>query len=315
MYNNIFMKPDNSQLIEINFSDTSIGGSEKNKKMIEIDFSDTIPIKQSGGNNTNPDTSEYFNRIADAIVNKINNQSGGKPKIDDLTSETINFIMGNESIDKMANINNNILNGGGKSKSKSTFDFESLKTYLKTSESPTSIGGSGQSESDAPIFIDDTFYTSSSDEGKQIEKLLDSSSLTDDTAKKQLFGPKSKKAQKKAKSDKSSDSSENDLYDDDDDEEDEEDEDEDLLNDDDIKKILEVESNDFKNKVEKVKIPGTKKSTKLPDNFVPLSETSSSSLSSTGGKNGRNDVSESISSPRLISYRKINTKRDARMDL
>jgi hypothetical protein len=275
-------------VININFTESLQKGGNYSDNIIHISLSSSsaAELAQNGGSS---DTSDYFNRLAEKIVNKSKSQKGGfdiKTKIDDssdifLSSETINEIK-----------NGTNLVGGSKKKQ---FNFNELKNHLKRTIQGDLSGGSDKDddEDDEDDEDEDIFLNDSDDEEDEddISKIFKSSSNTDSAEEKYITkGVKNEHSllSKRATNTKRT-SSDSDIVLDEDstDEEDEEDEedDEDEENDD------EDEDDNKENKMKNVK-------------KTMKNESESLSL---GGSSEYN-LSDSISSPKLISYRKINDK-------
>lgn len=293
--NDIFLKSDTkpmytdiNNVIKINFTESSQAGGNYSDNLIHISFSDSqvAPI-QSGGNE---DTSEYFNKIANKIMNKMGSNQAGGFSINTPTSVSDSEIfLSSETINQI-----NVQAGGGrtqlsKNKQSKTFNFSSLKKHLLNMDL---VGGSD----------------SESDQKNKNNKKYDSEDNDDDL---ELF--------------EDSDDDDDIFEDSDDDDEDEFDEDnsEDKITRD-MDKIVEESETASSIMPSHSKRP-VKKNRYSESESLKLSESESESESASHSEsdsksessinsssflslNGSNNfqMSESISSPQLMSYRRVN---------
>ena len=119
-----------------------------------------MPVYQTGG--ATSDTSEYFNRLANKIVNNVSTQKGGfnvktTPSTNDseffLSSETINDINA-VKVDQF---------GGAKKK---TFDFDSLKQHIRKA---VELSGGSDDDKDEDDDSEDKLFEDSDDEDEDEE--------------------------------------------------------------------------------------------------------------------------------------------------
>lgn len=317
----IFMRPESKSsytdlgngVIKIDLSESLTGGAATND-IIHLSLSPTSTFgatqKGGGDNEGDADTTEYFNRIAQSIVKKIGKQQGGgdhdNKKSDELTSETLNFIMNGgsttEKSDEMDEdtITMDMLVGGkasktdkGKKSNKKTFNFAQLKRQLSLAAHMTPTSSEIDTEKEISDFFDKT------EEG-EIKKMTAEEIMSDDES---------------LTSSEDEDNEFADIFT------------ESSFNQDELKELTKEELRDIPVDPEvsdslvspydsDKKIDDLMKQAKAKRvrRSVQLSEPETSTISSNDLSLNANehDVSESISSPRLISYRKVNTARSRR---
>lgn len=254
-------------------------------------------VFQNGGS---VDSDEYFNRLAEKIVNSSKLMNGGfnvVPNIDEsseifLSTETINFI--NNDAQLSGGVRKNV-KSDIKSNDKLQFNFNDLKKHLmNVSNEHHLYGGSDIDEesenddSDDFLFDDDTDDEDDKEE-KEIAKLFEDS-ISSDKNDIPMHSHRAKTINKKQhRSTNLDDSDESDLEIDLDGESDEE-------SDENSDDELELDSDIMKTESET-------KTKNLKNNKTNDSESLGSSTF-----NSQYEFSESISSPKLISYRKIDNK-------
>ena len=133
-------------IIHLNLSDSKQSGGNLNDNIIHLSLTSTNNNLYQNGGAT--DSSDYFNKLAEKIVNsKITQQDGGFNVITTV-DESSEIFLSSETIN---DIKNTTMSGGGK-KNKLNFNFNDLKKHLlKVSEEFS--GGSDNEDDD--IFEDD----------------------------------------------------------------------------------------------------------------------------------------------------------------
>ncbi len=266
--NDIFMKSevkplftDINNVIKINFSESAQAGGNYTDSIIHLSFTDSklAPIQAGGAD----DTSEYFNRIASKIMNKMGSQSGGFSVNTQSNASDSDIFLSSETINQI-----DVQEGGATQKQKKTFNFNALKKHL------LNVDLEGGSEEKKNKHDDD------------------------DDDELELFD----------------DDEDDDIFEDSDDEDDEDENDED--SDDKIIKEMEhtmSESNKAgfethskratNSRVAKLYNSQDSESLELSDN---ISESPSGSASLSLENSDSFQMSESISSPQLMTYRRVN---------
>lgn len=293
-----------NDIIHLDLSDTNQNGGNADNNIIHLSLSSTIDkenIYKTGGRT---DSSEYFNKLAEQIVSsKTISQNGGFNVITTI-DESSEIFLSSETINDIKNVS---MTGGTKNKKRILFDFNDLKKHLlKVSENLD--GGSDSEEDDDVLNVDDSNDDDDKNEEEEIKKLFNdesdnSESLSEfikekKTVEEKIINKNDKKnvisleshrstaKQNKAKR-SSNDDTDSDMESKSDSDSDSDSESEDLeldLEDDD-----DSDNDDKKNKEHK------KKETK-----VDISDSVS-----LGGSSTEYQFSDSISSPKLVSYRKI----------
>lgn len=235
---------DINNVININFSESMKQGGAYSDNIINISFS-TEKEKEKAGSS---DTTEYFNRLAKKITDKV---GGFKVNTNDDSSD---IFLSSETI-------NEIQNGGAKKNKPLSFNFDKLKTHLKTvldaNDSDELSGGSETSDEDDED--DELLLDDDSDE----DNIFKSEDKTDDEINK-LFDYESDKETEKM-----------------------------------AKKVIKVDTI----KPQQTSVQSrTKKQARTSKQ--PSSESSSITLSEL--KNSDYKLSDSIDSPQLMAYRKVN---------
>ena len=290
-----------NDIIHLDLSDTNQNGGNTDNNIIHLSLSSTIDkenIYKTGGRT---DSSEYFNKLAEQIVNsKTISQNGGFNVITTI-DESSEIFLSSETINDIKNVS---MTGGTKNKKRILFDFNDLKKHLlKVSEN---LDGGSDSEDNDVLNVDDSIDDDDKNEEEEIKKLFNdesdnSESLSEfmkekKTVEEKIINKNDKKnvisleshrstaKQNKAKR-SSNDDTDSDMESKSDSDSDSESEDLELdLEDDD-----DSDNDDKKNKEHK------KKETK-----ADISDSVS-----LGGSSTEYQFSDSISSPKLVSYRKI----------
>lgn len=177
-FNDIFMKSevkplftDVNNVIKINFSESAQAGGNYTDSIIHLSFTDSkvVPIQAGGAD----DTSEYFNRIASKIMNKMGSQSAGFSINTQSNASDSDIFLSSETINQIE-----AQDGGATHKQKKTFNFNSLKKHLLKVDLD---GGSEEKKSSSKKDDDDELELFDEDEDDDIfEDLDDDSDEVDD---------------------------------------------------------------------------------------------------------------------------------------
>jgi hypothetical protein len=290
----VFIKSNTYELkngiIHLNLSESNQNGGNINDNIIHLSIStDNVndTLYQNGGAS---DTSDYFNKLAEKIVNSKITQKGGFNVITTV-DESSEIFLSSETINE---IKNTSMTGGAKKNKSLNFNFNDLKRHLlKVSEELQGGSDDEDEDEDEDIFDDDT-DDEDEDEEKEIKKLFEDTDNSDSQSLENFFKEKQtaeeKDIKKISKSHKISMEShrtkkpQQKRSNDDDEDENETESDDDL--------DIDLDSDDEDDKMKN-------KENKKPN------KTNTLDSESLGSSSTQYQFSDSISSPKLISYRKI----------
>jgi hypothetical protein len=289
-------------IIHLNLSESNQYGGNLDNNIIHLSISTdnfNNNLYQNGGTS---DSSDYFNKLAEKIVNSKITQNGGFNVITTI-DESSELFLSSETIN---DIKNHSMSGGAKkNKTNLNFNFNDLKKHLlKVSDELQ--GGSDVEDDDEDIFEDDDEDEDDELEEREIKKLFEDSDESESLNK--LFKEKKsleekeiekiskphkismkshrgKTHNKQHKQKRSSDNNETDEESDLDIDLESEDDDED---DEMIKNKKNKDNKENDNKAKRMNVPDSE---------------------SLGNSSTQYQFSDSISSPKLISYRKIENNK------
>jgi hypothetical protein len=289
---NIFIKQnavdERDNIIYLNLTESTMKGGNLNNSEIHLSLSSTTNnLKMTGGSS---ETSEYFNKLAQKIVNSKKSMQGGF-NVKTIANDSSEIFLSSETINEIKSTN---ITGGSKKKNL-TFNFNDLKKHLlKTTQTADLDGGSDEFDkiseelddftkilndnentdddlSDEEQVIKKIFYDETDNEEKEISKISKSHSYP-------AASRSHNKINKRSTANDDMENTDNESNENDDDED--EDDDDIFVDDDDS----DEDENEDKNK---------NKNKKIEDSI------------SLGGSSTKYEMSDSISSPKLFNFRPL----------